>query len=119
MPARVRTGHPEHTCARDTAPQAAWLRLSSIEWKVRGTIVARRPRRGECGAREPEPQAGTWGQGLRSRPPAEAAIALVMDLVAVVNGLGVAGLGRQGLQVNGLRGPQRLQDGIEPLPRPR
>jgi len=41
-----------------------------------------------------------------------------MDLVAVVDGLGVEGLGRQGLQVNGLRGPQRLQDGIEPLPRP-
>jgi hypothetical protein len=41
-----------------------------------------------------------------------------MDMVAVVSGLGVAGLGWQGLQINGLRGPQRLQDGIEPLPRP-
>jgi hypothetical protein len=41
-----------------------------------------------------------------------------MDMVAVVGGLGVAGLCRQGLQVNGLRGPQGLQDGIEPLPRP-
>jgi hypothetical protein len=41
-----------------------------------------------------------------------------MDLGAVVGSLGVEGLCRQGLQVNGLRGPQRLQDGIEPLPRP-
>jgi len=41
-----------------------------------------------------------------------------MNLVAVVGGVGVAGLGWQGLQVNGLHGPQRLQDGIEPLPWP-
>jgi hypothetical protein len=41
-----------------------------------------------------------------------------MDMVAVVDGLGIAGLGWQGLQVNGLRGPQCLQDGIEPFPRP-
>ena len=46
------------------------------------------------------------------------AIAWAMDLVAVVGGLGIDGLGRQGLQVNSLRSPQRLQDGIEPLPRP-
>jgi hypothetical protein len=39
-------------------------------------------------------------------------------MVAVVGGLGVEGLCRQGLQVNGPRGPQCLQDGIEPLPRP-
>lgn len=43
---------------------------------------------------------------------------MAMDMGAVVGGLGVAGPCRQGLQVNGLRGPQRLQDGIEPLPRP-
>ena len=42
-----------------------------------------------------------------------------MDMVAVVGGLGVEGLCRQGRQVNGPRGPQCLQDGIEPLPRPR
>ena len=41
-----------------------------------------------------------------------------MAMVAVVGGLGVEGLCRQGLQVNGPRGPQCLQDGIEPLPRP-
>ena len=54
----------------------------------------------------------------RSRPPTEAAIALAMDMVAVVGGLGVEGLGWQRLQVNSLRGPQGLQDGIEPFPRP-
>jgi hypothetical protein len=58
------------------------------------------------------------GQMPRSRTPAEAAIALAMDMVAVVGGLGVAGRLRQGLKVNGLRGTPRLQDGIEPLPRP-
>ena len=41
-----------------------------------------------------------------------------MNMRAVVGGLDVEGLCRQGLQVNGLRGPQCLQDGIEPLPRP-
>ena len=41
-----------------------------------------------------------------------------MNMIAVVGGLDVEGLCWQGLQVNGLRGPQRLQDGIEPLPRP-
>jgi hypothetical protein len=41
-----------------------------------------------------------------------------MDMGAVVGGLDVNGLICQGLQVNGLRGAQRLQDGIEPLPRP-
>jgi len=41
-----------------------------------------------------------------------------MDMVTVAGGLRVEGLCRQGLQVNSLRGPQRLQDGIEPLPRP-
>jgi len=41
-----------------------------------------------------------------------------MDMVAVAGGLRVEGLCRQGLQVNRLHGPQRLQDGIEPLPRP-
>jgi hypothetical protein len=41
-----------------------------------------------------------------------------MNMIAVVGGLDVEGLCRQGLQVNGLRGPQCLQDGIEPLPRP-
>ena len=41
-----------------------------------------------------------------------------MDMVAVAGGWRVEGLCRQGLQVNSLRGPQRLQDGIEPLPRP-
>ena len=43
---------------------------------------------------------------------------MAMDMVAVVGGLGVEGLGRQGRQVNSLCGPQRLQDGVEPLPRP-
>jgi len=70
------------------------------------------------GARASAPTRGPMGQGPRSHPPAEATRALAMDLVAVVEGLGVAGLGWQGLQVNGLRGPQRLQHGIEPLPRP-
>jgi len=41
-----------------------------------------------------------------------------MDMVTVVGGLRVEGLGWQGRQVNNLRGPQRLQDGIEPFPRP-
>ena len=54
----------------------------------------------------------------RSRTPSEAAIALAMDVVAVLGGLDVEGLLRQGLQVNGLHGTQGLQDGIEPLPRP-
>jgi len=54
----------------------------------------------------------------RSRTPAEAAIALAMDVVAVLGGLGVDGLLRQGIKVNGLRGTQGLQHGIEPLQRP-
>ena len=54
----------------------------------------------------------------RSRQPTEVAIALAMDMVAEAGGWRVEGLCRQGLQVNSLRGPQRLQDGIEPLPRP-
>ena len=58
------------------------------------------------------------GQGPRSRTPSEAAIALAMDMVAVLGGLGVEGLLRQGIKVNELRGTQSLQDGIEPLPRP-
>jgi hypothetical protein len=58
------------------------------------------------------------GQMPHARTPAEAAIALAMDIVAVVGGLGVEGRLREGLKVNGLRGTQRLQDGIEPLPRP-
>jgi hypothetical protein len=41
-----------------------------------------------------------------------------MDMGAVVGSLDVNGLIGQGFQVNGLRGSQRLQDGIEPLPRP-
>jgi hypothetical protein len=41
-----------------------------------------------------------------------------MDMRAVAGGWCVEGLGWQGLQVKNLRGPQRLQDGIEPLPRP-
>jgi len=58
------------------------------------------------------------GQVPRSRTPAEAAIALAMDMGAVVGGLGVEGRLRKGIKVNGLRGTQSLQDGIEPLPRP-
>jgi hypothetical protein len=58
------------------------------------------------------------GQGPPSRPPAEVAIALARDLIAVVGGLGVASLGRQGLELKGLCSPQRLQHGIKPLPRP-
>jgi hypothetical protein len=41
-----------------------------------------------------------------------------MDVVAVLGGLGVDGLLRKGIKVNGLRGTQGLQDGIETLPRP-
>jgi hypothetical protein len=41
-----------------------------------------------------------------------------MDMGAVVGSVDVNGVICQGLQVNGLRGSQRLQDGIEPLPRP-
>jgi hypothetical protein len=41
-----------------------------------------------------------------------------MDVGAVLGGLGVDGRLRQGLKVNGRRGTQGLQDGIEPLPRP-
>jgi len=41
-----------------------------------------------------------------------------MDMGAVAGGVRVEGLCRQGLQVNGLRGPQCLQDGIKPLSRP-
>ena len=70
-----------------------------------------------CQGQSP-PSGGPRGQVPRSRTPSEVAIALAMDMGAVVGSLGVEGLCRQGLQVNGLRGPQRLQDGIEPLPRP-
>ena len=41
-----------------------------------------------------------------------------MAMVAVVDGVGIAGLSWQGLQGNGRRGPQRLQDGIAALARP-
>ena len=70
-----------------------------------------------CQGQSP-PSGGPRGQVPRSRTPSEVAIALAMDMGAVVGSLGVEGLCRQGLQVNGLRGPPRLQDGIEPLPRP-
>jgi len=49
-------------------------------------------RRAWC-ARASAPKRGPRGQGPRARPPAEAAIALAIDLVAVVGGLGVADLG--------------------------
>ena len=61
---------------------------------------------------------GPVGRGPCSYAPAEAAITLAMDMVAVVGSLDVNGLIGQRFQVNGLRGSQRLQDGIEPLPRP-
>ena len=106
--------------ARDTEPQAAWLKPSSIAWKVRGAIVARVPPRGErCGPGPGPHRRAPRGQVPRSRTPSEAAIALAMAMGAVWGGLGVAGRLRQGIKVNGLRGPQRLQDGLEPLPRPR
>jgi hypothetical protein len=41
-----------------------------------------------------------------------------MDVVAVLAGLDVEGWLRLGIKVNGLRGTQGLQNGIEPLPRP-
>ncbi len=41
-----------------------------------------------------------------------------MDMVAVLGGLGVARLLRERLEVNGLRGTQGFQHGIETLPRP-
>ena len=53
------------------------------------------------------------GQGPRSRAPAEAAIALAMDMVAVVGDLVVDGLLREGLEVNGLRSTQGFQHGIK------
>ena len=92
-------------CARDTEPQAAWLRPSFIEWKVRGAIVARVPPRGErCGPRPGPHRRAPMGQVPRSRTPSEAAIALAMDLGAVLGGLGVEGLLGKGIKVNGLRG---------------
>src|SRR2546428_1232776 len=51
------------------------------------------------------------GARLFSRTPAEAAIALAMDLGAVVGGLSVAGRLREGLEVNSLRGTQGFQHG--------
>ena len=53
-----------------------------------------------------------------SRAPAEAVIALAMDMVAVWGGGVVAGRLRERLEVHGLRGPQGCQHGIETLPRP-
>jgi hypothetical protein len=44
------------------------------------------------------------GQVPRSRTPSEAAIALAMDMVAVLGGLGVEDLLGKGIKVNGLRG---------------
>ena len=64
------------------------------------------------------PSGGPRSQVPHARTPSEVAIALAMDMVAVAGGWRVEGLCRQGLQVNRLRGPQRFQDGIEPLPRP-
>ena len=58
------------------------------------------------------------GAGLRLGTPAEAAIALAMDMVAVVGDLVVDGLLREGLEVNGLRSTQGFQHGIKTLPRP-
>jgi hypothetical protein len=66
--------------------------------------------------REASTRAG--GQGPRSRAPAEAAIALAMDMVAVVGNLGVDVLLREGIEVNGLRSTPGFQHGIKPLPRP-
>ena len=58
------------------------------------------------------------GQGPCSRAPAEAAIALAMDMVAVVDGLGVDGRLRESLEVHGALGTQGFQRSIETLPRP-
>ena len=108
---RMRPGYPEaHLCQRDGAAggvaQAVVHRMKSEE-----AIIARGPPSGERGARR-------WEPVPCSRPPAEAAIALAMDVVAVLGGLDVEGWLCQGLQVNSLPGTQGLQDGIEPLPRP-
>jgi hypothetical protein len=53
-----------------------------------------------------------------SRAPAEAVIALAMDMVAVLSGGVVAGRFCKRLEVHGLRGPQSFQHGIKTLPRP-
>ena len=114
----MRTGHAEphrrqgHGAAGGGAPAI----VNSVESEE--AIVARLPPRGEC--REPEGHTPGGRRGARpfSRTPAEAAIALAMDLVAVVGGLSVAGRLREGLEVNSLRGTQGFQHGIEPLPRP-
>jgi len=58
------------------------------------------------------------GQGPYARAPAEAVIALAMDMVAVVGSGVVDGRLREGLKVNGLRGTEGFQHSIEPLPRP-
>jgi len=44
---------------------------------------------------------------------------LAMDMIAVGEGLGAHRARRAGLEVDLMRGAQRLQDGIETLPRPR
>ena len=100
---------PSDTCARETEPQAAWRRPSSIAWKVRGAIIARVPSRGERSGPGPVPHRWRrWEQVPRLRTPSEAAIALAMDVVAVLAGLDVEGWLRPGIKVNGLRGTQGL-----------
>ena len=58
------------------------------------------------------------GGNARSGAPPHSAIELAMDLIAVGEGLGAQLARRTGLEVDLLCGAQRLQDGIETLPRP-
>jgi hypothetical protein len=54
----------------------------------------------------------------RSGAPAESAIELAMDMVAVGDGWGVHLVLCKDLEVDVMIGPECLQDGIETLPRP-
>jgi hypothetical protein len=58
------------------------------------------------------------GQGPYARAPAEAVIALAMDMVVVLGGGVVAGRFCERREVHGLHGPQGFQHSIETLPRP-
>ncbi len=65
------------------------------------------------------PPAPTEASNARSGAPPHAAIELPMDLIAVGEGVGAQLARHASLEVDVLRGAQRLQDGIKTLPRPR
>jgi hypothetical protein len=107
---RMRTGHaePHRRQGHGAAGGVAQAVVNSVESE--GDYCS------EVTAERPAPV--QVGQGPCSRAPAEAAIALAMDMVAVVGDLVVDGLLREGLEVNGLRSTQGFQHGIKTLPRP-